>query len=133
MGLPKGAGLGVEPNWEVLGKPILSVQQEMHNKSPELGKQTNNFWEGFCASKRVFGIGVETIHKVFGQSTLSVIGDYQTVRLLGVANKRHGKREILAENFQDSLNLLPGGLLVQPDQSQSLLMGERSHIILRER
>ena len=28
MGLPKGVGLGVEPNWEVLGKPILSVQQE---------------------------------------------------------------------------------------------------------
>ena len=26
MGLPKGVGLGVEPNWEVLGKPILSVQ-----------------------------------------------------------------------------------------------------------
>ena len=188
MGLPKGVGLGVEPNWEVLGKPILSVQQEAKMRytikvqgwgnrpktsSRDFGlpngflalvlrpigrfwklilsvqqeskmryamkvhswvyKQANKFWEGLWASKRVFGIGVETIHKVFGQSTLSVIGDYQTVRLLGVANKRHGKREILAENFQDGLNLLAVGLHVQPDQSQSLLMGEQSHIILRER
>ena len=26
MGLPKGVGLGVEPDWETLGKPILSIQ-----------------------------------------------------------------------------------------------------------
>jgi len=26
MGLPKGAGLGVEPDWETLGKPIISIQ-----------------------------------------------------------------------------------------------------------
>ena len=26
MGLPKGDGLGVEPDWETLGKPILSIQ-----------------------------------------------------------------------------------------------------------
>jgi hypothetical protein len=26
MGLPKGPGLGVEPNWAILGKPVLVIQ-----------------------------------------------------------------------------------------------------------